>query len=315
MLAIRLAVTVGLLALLLPRIHLGSIDWGASTVGWLAAGLLVTFAGIVLSALRWQRVLVALGVHPALRRLLDHYLAGLFVGNFLPSTVGGDVLRVTRLSADTGDGHSAFASVVLERLTGWLVLPVITLAGFAINRGLLEVPGIAVELAIGLAVGTLVLLGAVVFLAAHPRLGGRLSGHRQAWLRWLGAVHLGLDRFRREPPAVAWVVGVGFVYQLSVVLAAFLAAKALGVHVSFTVFLAFFPMVAVAQVLPISIGGIGLREGALVIFLVNSGLGASHTQAITLGIFFYGMNLVVSLLGAPSFALGRRPARGSGAVA
>jgi uncharacterized membrane protein YbhN (UPF0104 family) len=252
-------------------------------------------------------VLVALGVHTALRRLLDHYLAGLFVGNFLPSTVGGDVLRVTRLSADTGDGHSAFASVVLERLTGWLVLPLITLAGFAINRGLLQVPGIAVELAIGLAVGTLLLLGAVVFLAAHPRLGGRLSGHRQAWLRWLGAVHLGLDRFRREPPAVAWVVAVGFVYQLSVVLAAFLAAKALGVHVSFTVFLAFFPMVAVAQVLPISIGGIGLREGALVIFLVNSGLGASHTQAITLGIFFYGMNLVVSLLGAPSFALGRRP--------
>ena len=75
MLAIRLIVTGGLLALLLPRIHLGSIDWGASTVAWLAAGLLATSAGIVLSALRWQRVLVALGLHPALRRLLDHYLA------------------------------------------------------------------------------------------------------------------------------------------------------------------------------------------------------------------------------------------------
>lgn len=304
MLAIRLAVTVALLAVLIPRIRLGSIDWGASTVAWLAAGLLVTFAGIVLSALRWQRVLVALGQPEPLRRLVDHYFAGQFVANFLPSTVGGDVLRATRLSADTGDGHNAFASIVLERLTGWLVLPAMTLAGFAINRGLLRVATADARLAITLAVGTLVLLAALLFLAAHPRLGGRLAGHHQAWLRWLGAVHLGLDRMRRDRGAVVAIVLAGFAYQLAVVLSAFLAGKALGVHVSFTVFLAFFPVVAIAQVLPISIGGIGLREGALVVFLDHW---ATHTQAVTLGLAFYGMNLIVSLLGAPSFALGRRP--------
>jgi uncharacterized protein (TIRG00374 family) len=306
MLAIRLVVTVVLLALLVPRIKLGSIDWGASTVGWLLAALVVTLAGIVLSAMRWQRVINALGQSTDLRRLVDHYLAGQFVANFLPSTVGGDVLRATRLSADTGDGHNAFASVVLERLTGWLVLPAITLAGFAINRGLVRVATTDARLAITLAVATLVLLATVLFLAAHPRLGGRLAGHHQAWLRWLGAVHLGLDRMRRNHRAVMWVLAVGFAYQLAVVLSAFLAGKALGVHVSFTVFLAFFPVVAIAQVLPISIGGIGLREGALVIFLDHW---ATHTQAVTLGLAFYGLNLVVSLLGAPSFALGHRPAR------
>lgn len=304
MLAIRLVVTVALLALLVPRIRLGSIDWGAETVAWLVAALLVTLAGIVLSALRWQRVIVALGQSTGLRRLIDHYLAGQFVANFLPSTVGGDVLRATRLSADTGDGHNAFASVVLERLTGWLVLPAITLAAFAINRGLVRVATADARLAIILAVGTLVLLASILFLAAHPRLGGRLAGHHQAWLRWLGAVHLGLDRMRRDRSAVVSVIAVGFAYQLAVVLSAFFAGKALGVHVSFTVFLAFFPVVAIAQVLPISIGGIGLREGALVIFLDHW---ATHTQAVTLGLAFYGLNLIVSLLGAPSFALGHRP--------
>lgn len=305
MLAIRLVVTVALLALLIPRIRLGSIDWGTSTVAWLAAGLLVTFGGIVLSAVRWQRVLIALGCHEPLRRLVDHYFAGQFVANFLPSTVGGDVLRATRLSADTGDGHNAFASIVLERLTGWLVLPAITLFGFAINRGLVRVTTADARLAIVLAVATLVLLAALLFLAAHPRLGGRLAGHHQAWLRWLGAVHLGLDRMRRDRGAVVAILVAGFAYQLAVVLSAFLAGKALGVHVSFTVFLAFFPVVAIAQVLPISIGGIGLREGALVVFLDHW---ATHTQAVTLGLAFYGMNLIVSLLGAPSFALGHRRA-------
>jgi uncharacterized protein (TIRG00374 family) len=304
MLAIRLAVTVGLLVVLVPRIHLGSIDWGASAAAWLAAGLVATFAGIVLSALRWQRVILALGQTEPLRRLVDHYFAGQFVANFLPSTVGGDVLRTARLSADTGDGHTAFASVVLERLTGWLVLPAITLVGFGINRGLFRVARADARLAMLLAVCTLVLLAALLFLAAHPRLGGRLAGHHQAWLRWLGAVHVGLDRMRRDRRAVVSIVVAGFAYQLVVVLSAFLAGRAMGVDVSFTVFLAFFPVVAIAQVLPISIGGIGLREGALVIFLDHW---ATHTQAVTLGLAFYGMNLIVSLLGAPSFALGHRP--------
>lgn len=297
-------VTLGLLGLLLPRLHLDTIDWGGDTVVWLMAGLAVTFGGLVMSALRWQRVIEVLGQSDRLARLLSFYLAGQFVGNFLPSTVGGDVLRVTRLSSDTGDRPTAFASVVLERLTGWLVLPLITFTGFAVNPGLLHVDGPAVSLATALAGGTLLLLSVVLFLAAHPRLGGRFAGH-QSWLRLLGAVHLGLTKLRNRPGAVASVLVVGLAYQLTVVLAAFLAAKGLGVDVSFTVFLTFFPMVAIAQVLPLSIGGIGLREGALVIFLVNSHLGASHTQAITLGLVFYAMNLVVSLLGAPAFALGR----------
>ncbi len=81
-------------------------------------------------ALRWQKVLDALDIHAGLRHLLSHYLAGQFVSNVLPTTIGGDVLRVTRLSRETGESPNSFASVVLERLTGWLVLPIISVAGF-----------------------------------------------------------------------------------------------------------------------------------------------------------------------------------------
>ena len=60
-------------------------------------------------------------------------LAGMFVSNFLPSTVGGDVLRVTRLSAGNGQRQTSLASVVVERLTGFLVLPFITLVALVGN--------------------------------------------------------------------------------------------------------------------------------------------------------------------------------------
>ena len=100
--------------------------------GW-SSPMALTLAGLVLSALRWQRVLEVLGLHAGLRRLLSHYLAGQFVSNVLPTTIGGDVLRVSRLSRETGESPKTFASVVLERLTGWLVLPVISVVGFLVN--------------------------------------------------------------------------------------------------------------------------------------------------------------------------------------
>lgn len=295
-----------MLFVLFRKVHLSSLfpEWDAHAFWWLAAGLAATALGIVLSAFRWQAVLAALGLHARVHRLLNHYLAGLFVGNFLPSTIGGDVLRVARQSADNGDRPSTFASVVLERLTGWLVLPLITLSAFVINPGLRTL-GTATAVATAMSVVTLVLLCGLLFAAGHPKVGGRLATS-EGWQRFLGAVHLGLDRFRRHPAAVVNVLVVGFAYQLAVVGSAYLAAQALGLDVGPTAILAFMPAVAIAQVLPISIGGLGVREGAFVLFLHP--LGVQRGEAIALGLLFYGMNLAVSLLGAPSFAVGGRSA-------
>jgi uncharacterized membrane protein YbhN (UPF0104 family) len=59
-----------------------------------------------------------------------------------------------------------------------------------------------------------------------------------------------------------------------------------------------------AQTVPISLGGLGIREGALVLFLHP--LGVPTGRAVALGLLVYALNLTVSLLGAPSFALGGR---------
>jgi glycosyltransferase 2 family protein len=303
LLRLRIVASVVMLVILFQKVHLSSLfpEWTYKQFWLRVAGLAVTAIGVVLSALRWQTVLAALGLRARLHTLLNHYLASLFVGNFLPSTIGGDVLRVSRLSAENHETPKTFASVVLERLTGWIVLPVITLVAFAINPGLREL-GAATALAAGLAVSTLVLLSALLFAAAHPSVGGRLADS-EGWRRFLGAVHLGLDRLRHHPASVVNVLLVGFAYQLAVVLSAFLAARALGLEsVGLTATMAFMPAVAIAQVLPISLGGLGVREGAFVLFL--NPLGVQRGEAIALGLLFYGMNLAVSLLGAPSFAVG-----------
>lgn len=279
-------------------------EWRSTTPWWLLGAGGLTLVAIVLSSMRWQAVLTALGVRSHLGRLINHYLAGQFVSNVLPTTIGGDVLRVTRLSRENGERPASFASVVLERMTGWLVLPVITYAGFAVNPGLTHL-GTATKVALALATATLVLLAAVLWLVASQRFGGRFT-ERDGWRRFAAAVHLGLERLRRHPGAAASVLAVGFLYQLTLVVAALFAARAvgMGVEVGLTALLAFFPAVAIAQVLPIGISGLGIRESAFALFLAP--LGVPTEQAVALGLLLYLLNLGVSLLGAPAFAFGGR---------
>jgi uncharacterized membrane protein YbhN (UPF0104 family) len=307
-LGLRLAVSAGMLAVLITKVpSFNPSDmvphWSVGTALWLSAAALLTLAGIILSALRWQKVLGALDIDAGLPLLMSHYLAGQFVSNVLPTTIGGDVLRVSRLSRDTGESPGTFASVVLERLTGWLVLPVITIIGFTVNPGLRHL-GTATRVALLLAVGTLVLLAAVLVAAGSSRLGGRFAA-TGGWRRFVGAVHLGVDRLRSDPGAAANVLVAGFAYQLALVLSAVAAARALGLQpAGLTALLAFFPAVLIAQVLPISMSGLGVREGAFVLFLQP--LGVAQQEAIALGLLLYMLNLVVSLLGAPAFAAGGR---------
>ena len=311
MLVLRLGLSGGLLYVLLTKID---SQWSealppltASTIGWLIGAFLLTLAGVVLSAMRWGAVLEALGQHPKMRRLLSHYLAGQFMGNVLPSTIGGDALRVSRQSRDSGEPPTSFASVVLERLTGWLVLPVITLFGLAINPGLREL-GRASAVAFGVAAGTLLLLVIVLALTARPGKGleGKLEAHNEGWRRFTTATRYGLNRLLSDPHAAARVLATGFAYQIVMVVSALMAARALGMPagVGPTALLAFVPAVLIAQVLPISISGLGVREALFALFLHP--LGVPRGQAIALGLLLYLLTLLVSLLGAPAFAMGRK---------
>ena len=301
---LRVLVSAVLLAVLISRIHPEDLlpeRRHLSTVAFLAAGLIITGLGIVLSAWRWQRVLDVFGVRAPLRTLTGHYFAGQFVGNVLPSTVGGDVVRVSRTSTVAGSGSVAFAAVVLERLTGFIALPLLVFLGFVIRPSLLD--NNSAWIAIAIAGGTLLLLGVILVVVGHPRLAGRFA-ERDNWMRFIGAVHIGINRLRHQPRATFGIVGAALIYQLSVVAAVYCAAQALDISVPNAAILAFIPAVAMAQTIPLSVSGFGVREGMLVLLLHP--LGVSTSSALALGLFWYGMLLVVSLLGAPAFAVGNR---------
>jgi glycosyltransferase 2 family protein len=305
-LVIRLVVSAALLAFLITKIDLDAVvpkTRSTSTLVWVALALASAGVGIVLSAWRWQRVIDAFGIHVPLRNLSTHYFAGQFVGNVLPSTIGGDVLRVSRSAKNIGSTETAFAAVALERLTGFLALPALCLLGFAIDPGLLGTStGWIALLVSGIALAT---LGTILFLAGHPKAAGRFQD-RENWMRFIGAVHVGLGHLRGDRRRAMGVVATAMLYQVSVLATVGFLVLAFDSGVPFAAVVAFVPAVAMAQVLPISVSGLGIREGMLVLLLHP--LGIPKGQAVGLGLAWYATMLIVSLLGAPAFAAGHRTA-------
>jgi hypothetical protein len=278
-------------------------EWSQRTALWTIGAFTFTLVSFILGAIRWQRVLRSLGVHQPLWRLFSHYMAGQFVSNFLPTTVGGDVIRVGRLTRDIDDGPVSFTSVVFERLSGWLVLPVITFLGFGINPGLTDL-GRSTKIPLVVGMVTLIALVFVILFLGSNRIGKGLQ-NREGVLRFANAVHLGIDRLKEHPRSAREVILSAFAYQFAILLAAGCAVEALGIdEVGLTALMAFIPAVLIIQVLPLGIGGLGVREGTLVVFL--SGIGVSNEQALALGLALYALTLVNSFIGLPMLIFGGR---------
>jgi uncharacterized protein (TIRG00374 family) len=271
------------------------------TIALLGAAVFTALIGVWLSAWRWQRVLLLFDSKVRLPALFSHYVVGLLVGNVLPSTIGGDVVRVARAGNTVGSSKVSFASVVLERLTGFVALPLIVFIGFAIQPSLIDAPH--AWIAVGIAVGTLALLGLILLVVGHPRLAGRFA-ERENWSRFIGAVHIGVERLRSEPSQIFPILGTAMLFQASQIAMFGLIFRALDLDIPTAAVIAFTPAVLMLQVLPISFSGLGVREGALVLFFRS--FGVSNSQAVAAGLLWWGCMIAVSMLGAPAFAVGNR---------
>jgi uncharacterized membrane protein YbhN (UPF0104 family) len=301
----RLLVSVGVLTLLVLKTpHLNGVlphhhHWHTALL--LTAALLLILGGIVMQAWRWQQVLRIFDHRLGLGTLTAYTLAGQFVGNVLPSTIGGDVIRVSRLGAAIDSNETAFGSVAIERLTGFVALPALVVLGFLIRPSLLKHDHALLALVIAaITVGALV---AILTAAAHPKLAGRFAGNDN-WMRFIGVVHVGVDRLRRQPREALGVVGTSVTYQLTVIVAVLCIVRTLELPLPNAAVIAFVPAVAMAQAVPISLGGLGVREGAFVLFFHS--FGVTNAKAIAVGLLWYACVLVSSMLGAPAFAIGKR---------
>jgi len=191
--------------------------------------------------------------------------------------------------------------VVLERLSWMIALPLLVVFGFIVRPSLLHARHSWFALVVSAI--TLAVLGLILFAAGHPGIAGRFATNEN-WTRFIGAVFQGIDRARRDPRQILRVLLTALVYQVSIVGSYILIFRALDLDVPIAATFAFVPAVSMLQALPISLGGLGVREGALVYF--RHGLGVHSASAVTAGLLWYGSLVIVSMLGAPIVAVGQR---------
>ena len=278
-------------------------DWDFWTILWIVAAFALTMLSFVAATWRWSQMVHAIGLRESFPRLLSHFMAGQFISNFLPTTIGGDIVRIARLRKDVQDTPRSFASVVFERLSGWLALPILILLGFAIDSGLRSL-GAQSRVAFILALVTLAGLAVIVFVVGHESVG-RVLERRSGGLRYIRAFHTGLEGLKRSRSDALGLISAALAYQLILVLAARCAIEALGIEgVSTTAVMVFLPAVLIAQVLPISIGGFGVREGLFVFFLGS--LGVADSEATLFGLFLGILTLLTSLVGVIPLVFGGR---------
>lgn len=298
---LRLAAGLLLLWLLARRLPWHEVLATWRRLGWEGAGaaLGLVFLSLLVSARKWQLLLRQEGQSTlGLRAAFRLYLVGLFFNNFLPSAVGGDVVRAALAARKLGGGRAA-ASVLAERVLASLGLALPALAAYFSQRAALGRLGWIVP---ALAAAT-VLLTLVCFYprraAALPRLLRRWPALEAQAAGFLEA----LSGYRRQPGTLALVVGWSVAFQLVLVLLNYVLFRSMGVPLGLGPCLLVIPLTSALAMLPVSINGLGLREWSYAVLFSAFGVPAAQSVAVSLAFFLAVM--LVSILGGISYVLER----------
>jgi uncharacterized protein (TIRG00374 family) len=268
------------------------------------AGYLLAHA---LGVLKWRMVVNAAGAQLDLATSLQCYGGGLFGTLFLPSIVGGDVIRLAVGLRRSPRPAAVLAGNVVDR-----VLDVAAQAGL-VALGLALLPGSLPESLRSIATRTLLAAVAIgfVLIAIGFFLRRALLGERSVrFRRRLARLRHALRSVSMRPHLLfaGWLAGTA-IQSTFLVLTAWLAA-ACGLHLPLRVWLFAWPLAKIAALLPLTQGGIGVREAALVALLAP--FGAPGTLVLASGLVWEGLVVAGGVIaGAAAFVAGRR---GSGAA-
>lgn len=283
----KLVVSAGLLAFLLSRADLGRLGGALATVDpvLVALGALLYLAGQVLSALKWQELARAAGLDRPFRRFVRHYFVGMFFNVFGLGTVGGDVVRGLALAGPGGRRTLALNTVVADRVNGLLVLLAIGLVALLLFRDY-DLPWFVYWTTLALSAGLLGgwWLAPVLLPLVLP------ANH---WFRVL--VERDLAPYWSDVPLLARVSLLSAVFHLSQIAVLWLLAAALGIAIPPSYYFVFGPLVNVFATLPISVNGLGVREGAYVYFLTHVGIDAE--AAIAFAFLWFALVLFSGAIG------------------
>jgi uncharacterized membrane protein YbhN (UPF0104 family) len=306
-LLLKVLVSVGLIFFLLSRVELTEFLRVISSAHlfYLAIALAGYFVGQIICSLRWALLARPLGFENPFKDYTFFYFIGMFFNLFAPSTVGGDVGRVFFLARDgaknqerawAGSTVSALISVIADRAIGMAVL--IWIGAVA----LLVFPTYSLPSAIRYSTFALA-LGLLLICIFLPLLTSFLQQRRHPVGKNLS---LALKTYRSHGEIILQTFMLSLVTHFIQAWMQILLGRALDVEIPWSYSLILYPLVGIFSALPITLNGIGLREGGY-LFLLQQ-IDVSSEKAIAFGVLWFIIVALDSLIGGIVFILRRSPA-------
>ena len=275
---IKATISVALLALLLlllpwsqVREAIGRLP--APVWAGVAAGFIL---GHTLGIFKWRLFVNAAGGRLARLDATLCYSAGLFANLCLPSIVGGDVLRIALAGRLTKRPEAALWGGIMDRLTDMIALALLVTAGALTARAQLD--GWA-----GIVLGIMIIAGLGLLALLLPLLLRRpLARWPRRLRRPIGRGLVGLRQLRRRPGTALLGLMMSLVIQGSFVLLNAWLGRNVGIHVGLAVWFLVWPLAKIASLLPISLGGLAVREASLAALLVPFGVPVAYSVVCSL---------------------------------
>ena len=268
--------------------------------GWIALALIVYAAQQMIGVWRWDRLLRAQHIEVERKKLAESIWVSMFFNNFLPSNIGGDVVRITDTAREAGSKTLATTVILVDRALGLTALLVVAALGaFALWLSGIYVPG---SRWLWLACIGLVL--AAIFVIAMPDFVGHLLAPLRALKKpWVTERAQRLEeavmRFGKARGVMAGAFGAAIVVQLAIVAFYLLTAKGLSVPLPMLLGAVLIPVSLAVQMAPISINGFGVREAVFAFFFRRFGL--PPDAAVALSLVSTGIVMGLSLVGGLLF--------------
>src|SRR3990170_8771278 len=256
--------------------------------------LLIAFGlciiGQALCAVRWKHLARVMDFHNSLKEFIIYYFAGMFFSLFLPTLIGGDVAKCYYLARGKNKTLQAIITVLADRGTGLIALILMAWGSLFLMDGV-PVPA---QFTWGIkAAGIAMIAGLIApFFAGDllARLGGR-------------TVELSLIYWKR-PGALLNSILISFGFQMMIIIIHILIGLSLGLAIPWKFYFFLVPLVVTVSMLPVSLSGLGVREGAYVYFLSLASIPQAEALPFAFGCFF--IVSVSSLIGG--LALFKTPA-------
>lgn len=298
--AVKLLVSGGLLYWLLSRVDRAQLWDNISHASplWLAAALGLYLLMILVSAWRWKQLLDAQDVPATIKHLTASYLVATFFNNFLPSNIGGDVIRISDTAAAAGSKTRAATIVLFDRGIGLIGLVLVAALGATIATELGDQePFDPLWLWVGLAAGTL----AISVTLMKPGLIGKLLTplrvfHKEWVDERINQLLESLEKFAAHPSALVRCLLGSIAVQIILVWFYAAIAHAMGVPMPAVHLAVLIPMSFIVQMLPLSVNGFGVREAIFGLYFAR--LGLPRESAIAMSFLGAALIMLFSVSGA-----------------